>query len=104
MRLWLICLLIAAAALAVASQLLTVFIVQPIGAIPDGRTLIMSRMTTMNFIDSADAWCERKMGGVSLLCRIGVLGRIGNDATIYVRLPYSETLYLYSTGGKTYDR
>lgn len=104
MRLSMICLLVAAAAFAVATQLLTVFVVQPIGAVPEGRTLIISRMTSMNFIDSADAWCERSMGGVSLLCRMSVLGRIGETGTIYARLPYSEWLYLHSTGGKSYQR
>ena len=104
MRLWLICLLITGAALLAASQLLTVFIIQPIGAVPEGRTLIISRMNSMNFIDSADAWCERQMGGVNLICRMGVLGRIGSEATIYARLPYSATLYGISTGGVAYDR
>ena len=33
-----------------------------------------------------------------------VLGAVAKDTTIFARLPYSEQLYLYSTGGKTYDR
>ena len=88
----------------IGAQFVTIFVIQPIGALPEGRTLIISRMNSMNFIDSADAWCERQLGGVNLLCRMGFVGRIGNQATIIARLPYSETLYKISTDGKTYSR
>jgi len=88
----------------IASQLLTIFVVQPIGAVPDGRTLIVWRTSELNFIDSADAMCERKMHGVSLICRGSALAAVVQNATILARLPYSETLYKYSTGGATYDR
>jgi hypothetical protein len=30
------------------------------------------------------------------------MGQVGKNGTIYLRLPYAETLYLWSTGGKTY--
>ncbi len=90
--------------LAVASQFITIFIIQPIGAVPEGRTMIIWRMKSLNFIDSADAWCEREQGGVNLLCRIGVLGRVAENGKILVRLPYSEALYKFSTGGNTYTR
>ena len=83
---------------------ITIFVIRPIGALPEGKTLIMLRMGAMDFIDSADAICARKMGGVSLLSRGVVLGKVGENATILARLPYSEGLYLLSTGGKTYDR
>ncbi|MBK9238941.1 MAG: hypothetical protein IPL75_01480 [Acidobacteria bacterium] len=89
---------------AVASTQVTLFIVQPIGAVPGGRTLVISRMNKGKFIDSADAMCERIQGGVNLLCRAVVLGQIGQNATIHLRLPYSERLFLISTGGKRYDR
>lgn len=87
-------------AIFVATQMVTILVIQPIGALPEGRTIVMSRMNTMNFIDSADAWCDRHMKGVSILCRITVLGRAVNEGTIIARLPYSRWLYLYSTGGK----
>jgi len=90
--------------LAVASQFITIFIIQPIGAVPEGQTMIIWRMKSLNFIDSADAWCEREQGGVNLLCRIGVLGRVAENGQILVRLPYSEALYKFSTGGNTYTR
>lgn len=90
--------------LLLASTQVTFFVVQPIGAVPDGRTLLIARLQGSTFIDSADAMCERIQGGVSLLCRGMVMGQVGKNATIYLRLPYSETLYQISTGGKSYDR
>lgn len=82
----------------------TLFVVQPIGAIPEGKTLVMLRMNKTLFIDSADAICEREMNGVSLLCRGITMATIVNKGTIIFRLPYSDFLYKVSTNGKTYDR
>lgn len=92
------------ALLAVLSTQVTLFVVQPIGALPKGRTLVISRLNNGQFIDSADAICERLMGGVSLMCRGIVLGRVTREATVYARLPYSSALYDMSTGGREYDR
>ena len=92
------------AVLALVSTQVTVFVVQPIGAVPEGRTVVMSRLTNTKFIDSADAICLRIQDGVSLLCRGIVLGRVLEEADIYFRLPYSRTLYRISTGGTEYDR
>lgn len=83
---------------------ITIFVIHPIGAVPDGKTLIISRLNKTEFIDSADAMCERIQGGVNLLCRGMLLGTIAEKSTIYFRLPYSEWLYLISTKGKQYDR
>lgn len=91
-------------ALILGAQFVTIFVIQPIGALPEGRTVVITRLTNLNFIDSADAFCDRKMGGVSLLCRGAVLGRVGQEAKILLRLPYSETLYGISTGGKSFSR
>ncbi len=88
----------------IASQFVTIFVIQPIGAVPEGRTVIITRLNTMNFIDSADAWCERNIGSVNLLCRGAVMARVANQTTILMRLPYSSILYEISTNGKTYDR
>jgi len=105
MKVTMIVALIAIAAIIVfAVTQTTVFVVQPIGAVPEGRTLILWRLETMKFIDSADAWCERRTGGVSLLCRGAVLAKLGNEDVVIARFPYSETLYLWSTDGKTYSR
>ena len=48
-----------AAAIVFAATQLTLFVVQPIGAVPEGRTVVIWRLNTMKFVDSADAWCER---------------------------------------------
>lgn len=96
-------LVVTAIVFAVAYIQLTIFVVPPIGAVPEGRTLIISRLNKTEFIDSADAMCERIQGGVSLLCRGFALGAVASNSTIYLRLPYSEWLYLISTGGKTYE-
>ncbi len=92
-------------ATAVYTQL-TIFVVQPLGAVPEGGTVVIWRRQKTQFVDSADAVCQREAGGVSLLCRAGVLrGIVGDDGSgILFRLPYSEALYLISTGGVKYDR
>jgi predicted Zn finger-like uncharacterized protein len=82
----------------------TIFVIQPIGAIPEGKSLIISRLNKTKFIDSADAMCERMQGGVNLLCRGMVLGTVSKNAKVYARLPYSELLYLISTNGVTYTK
>lgn len=89
--------------LALGSQI-TFFVIQPIGALPEGKTLVILRMNKTKFIDSADAMCEREMGGVSLLCRGVMMAAIVKKGTILIRLPYSEFLYNISTGGTTYGR
>lgn len=83
---------------------LTIFVIQPIGAIPEGKTLVILRLNKTEFIDSADAMCEREMGGVSLLCRMGMMAGVANNSTILLRLPYNQTLYDISIGGEHYDR
>jgi hypothetical protein len=88
----------------IVSTQITIFVVQPIGAIPEGKTLVITRYGALKFIDSADAVCQRKGVGVSLVCRALVLGQVANSSKILLRLPYSEPLYLLSTNGKSYDR
>ena len=83
---------------------ITIFSVPPIGAVPEGRTVIMLRLNKTNFIDSADAMCVRIQGYVNLLCRGMTMGAVVNATTIIARLPYSETIYKISTGGDSYER
>lgn len=60
---------------------LCLFVVQPIGAIPEGRTLLLWRKSSkLNFVDSADGFCQRERNGVSLLCRAAALGRGGEQS------------------------
>ena len=100
---WIILLSIVVLAIIAYTQL-TIFVIQPIGAIPEGKTLVIARLNKTEFIDSADAMCERIQGGVSLLCRMAALAGVADNSHVFLRLPYSETLYQISTGGKSYDR
>ena len=77
--------------------------VPPIGAMPEGRTILVWRNSGEQFFDSPDAVCMRRLGGVSLLCRGMALGRAPTDRII-LRLPYSQWAYLQSTGGNSFDR
>jgi hypothetical protein len=99
-----ISLVVTAVGIVVIYTQITIFVVPPIGALPDGRTIIIGRLNKTEFIDSPDAMCERIQGGVSLLCRGMTLGAVASKATIFLRLPYSEWLYVISTSGKTYQR
>jgi len=83
---------------------ITIFVVAPIGAVPEGRTIVILRLNKTEFIDSADAMCERLEVGVSLLCRGMMMAAVVNKGRILFRLPYSESLYLMSTRGKVYGR
>lgn len=80
-----------------------IFVVQPIGAVPEGVTVVYLRLgTNMSFISSADGILLKNDQGVSLLTRGIVLAKVGEfvaDRKI-VSLPYSRTLYLISTGGR----
>jgi hypothetical protein len=95
---------VAAVLATVAYTQLTLFIVPPIGALPEGKTVVIPRLSNMEFIDSPDAMCERIQGGVSLLCRGMAISAVLQNSTILLRLPYSSSLYQISTGGKTYER
>jgi|SRR5439155_23142880 len=86
-----------------STQILTIFVVQPLGAVPEGATVVIWRREKTRFIDSADAICQREAGRVNLLCRGAVLAGVAKGDFL-LRLPYSETLYLFSTHGVTYDR
>lgn len=88
--------------LAVISRL-GFYAVQPIGALPEGVTMIVWRASDEPFFNSPDAFCLRVQGGVSLLCRGLALGQAPTDRII-LRLPYMEWAYLRSTGGRIFER
>lgn len=108
MKGWLAVLLVIVA-LIIGAQFVSIFVVQPIGALPEGRTVILLRKPWtgakgLAFIDSPDAFCERNAGGVTLLCRGVTAGAVAKNATILARLPYSAILYGISTRGRRFDR
>lgn len=80
-----------------------VFTVQPIGGVPEGKTIIYyGRSNNMPFFASADGIClDGDDLGVTLLCRgitLGVFVRVYEN-NIIIRMPYSEWAYRQSTGG-----
>ncbi len=79
------------------------YTIQPIGALPEGGTVIVWRDSDEPFFNSADALCLERMGGVSLLCR-GLAMSQGPTDRIIVRLPYQGWAYSLSTGGRSFDR
>lgn len=89
--------------LAIALSQIGVYTIQPIGALPEGRTVIIWRASGEPFFNSPDAECLRIQQGVSLLCRGIALGHAPTDRII-LRLPYIEWAYLRSTGGQSFDR
>jgi len=84
-----------------------VFVVQPIGAIPEGVTIVYWRHgLNLPFISSPDGILENSGLGVSLLGRGMVLGTLADpilERELF-RVRYSETLYTWSTGGWKYER
>ena len=70
-----------------------IIVIQPIGALPKGVTVIVAGLKNVNFVDSPDAICNRHEGGVSLLCRGREAGAIAEKGKILLRLPYSKILF-----------
>ena len=84
-----------------------VFTIQPIGAIPDGVSIVYKRFgTNMDFIESPDGLSKRASGGVSVMGRLVAMGAFMKnfEDKIYFRMPYFKFLYLISTGGSEYDK
>ena len=83
-----------------------IFVIQPIGAIPEGITIVYFRHgTNFPFISSPDALCQKHVGYVNLFGRgiiLGSAGKVVAERKI-ISLPYSRTLYLFSTGGYEYN-
>ncbi len=83
------------------------FVIQPIGALPEGATILFNRYdTNFPFICSADGLLLESQGKVSLLGRavfLGGISKILKEKEI-IRFPYIETLYLISTNGKKFDK
>ena len=81
---------IAAAAFAYAK--LGFYSIQPIGAVPEGATVILWRESDEPFFNSADGMCLRRTGSVSLMCRMMAMGASPKDR-ILLRLPYQRSLF-----------
>jgi hypothetical protein len=83
------------------------FVIQPIGAIPEGRTIWYIRVGfNLPFISSADGLLLKKDTGVSLLGRAIMMSRVIDliDDKILLKLPYSRILYKVSTNGVEFEQ
>ena len=86
---------------------LGLFLIQPIGALPEGATVVYLR-SGMNipFIASADGMILKTQGEVSLLARGLIMAGLSKpiiDRKI-VSLPYIHSLYLLSTNGVEFEK
>lgn len=91
----------------IARLTLGIFVVQPIGALPEGVTVVYWRAgLNLPFIVSPDGFALEATGGVSLLSRGIIMGQLLEllDGRKIVSLPYSHSLYLMSTDGMEFDR
>lgn len=79
------------------------YTIQPIGALPEGKTLLVWRASGEPFFNSPDAVCLDRLGYVNLFCRGLALGDVPVDR-ILLRLPYWHWAYLRSTGGAVYSQ
>ena len=83
------------------------FVIQPIGAIPDGVTIVYKRWgTSIDFVESPDGLSKKIRGNVSLLTRMIALSSFmkSRKDDILFRLPYFESLYLITTDGEEYSK
>jgi len=98
-----IAIVIIAVVLLIALSRMGFYTIQPIGALPEGVTLIVWRTSGEPFFNSPDAVCLKLQEGVSLLCRGLAIAQAPVDRIIF-RLPYMDWAYLMSTGGQVFDR
>lgn len=90
----------------VVSTCIGVVVQQPIGAMPDGATIIYWRVGLARpFVESADGLQLERTGKVSLLGRAMALKVLAEEleGRRIATLPYSEWLYLRSTGGVSFE-
>ncbi len=85
-----------------ASTQITFFAIQPIGAVPEGVTLVIPRGKGTKLFDSADGICLREMVSVSLFCRMAAISTVLENSEVLFKLPYIDFIYLSSTGGSRF--
>jgi hypothetical protein len=99
-------LLVAAGLVALGYGTMGLFVVQPMGAVPEGVTILYFRAgLNLPFISSADSLGMTDDGRLSPMERIGAMAGFWEVAEdrIITRLPYFERLYDISTDGRRWD-
>jgi hypothetical protein len=84
-----------------------IFIIQPIGAIPKGITIIYFRLgLNIPFISSPDGLVIDSGNELSIWARLGAMASVAEPISkrTILRLDYSESLYLISTNGKSFEK
>lgn len=88
-------------------SLFGIHVIQPIGAVPKGTSVVYLRVgINLPFISSADGWLLDNNQSISLMTRALAMGKILEliaDKKI-ISLPYSKNLYLYSTDGAEFSK
>ena len=88
-------------------SLFGIYVIQPIGAVPTGASVVYLRVgINLPFISSADGWLLDNNQSISLMTRALAMGKIVEliaDKKI-ISLPYSKNLYLYSTDGVEFSK
>jgi len=85
-------------------------VLQPIGAVPEGRTVWIFKperlfmQEVIPFVCSADGMLLKTTGSVNLFGRAIMLAVLLGSGNIIGRFPYSRTLYLISTGGAEFNQ
>lgn len=83
-----------------------VFVIQPIGALPEGATIVYYRLgLNLPFVSSADGLLLEKSGSVNLFGRGMMMAALSKPILErkIIALPYSHTFYLISTGGTEFE-
>ena len=84
----------------------SVFVVPPIGAIPEGKTIIIFKPDrliikgSMDFIETLDHMQYSNLGKVTLIGRLGILYAV-SKTNIVCRLPHSSILEWIGNGGSS---
>ncbi|WP_156453182.1 hypothetical protein [Polycladidibacter stylochi] len=72
---------------------LSIFVVKPLAGIHEGETLIIKRQENLNFIDSAEAVCQRSLVTTNPVCQATALSLMVNKNNVVLRLPYIKFLH-----------
>ena len=80
---------------------LELFSIQPLGAVPDGLTLLVWRHPGEPFFNSLDGSCERSEGALSVACRGRAIVAAPIERIVW-RLPYLDWAYRASVTRQTY--
>ncbi len=86
-----------------------VFIVPPIGAVPEGKTIVLFKPDRLlvqgkfDFLETPDHFQYKNLGKVNLFGRLAAIGAILNGPIILARLPYSSTLEYLANAGSSWE-